>query len=529
MSLQRTIKRKLDVAIKAGDITSIKNLIPLIEKALDRPNNLILCSDAYKYSHHKFYPEKIEVVRSYLESRGGKFENTVFYGLQIYLKEFLEGIAITAEDVDEAYEILGDEKGVFGRDDVFDRTKFDYIVKEHGGRLPILIKAAPEGTVVDFKNVLMTIENTDINCAWLTNFLETILLQVWYPITVATLSREVKKIALKYLQKTTTHDATTLDFMLGFVLNDFGFRGVSSVQSARNGGSAHLVNFKGSDTTIANLVIKDIYNSDFRGAGIPATEHSIMTIKGEEGEIDMIRRVLETFPTGMVACVCDSYDIFRTCSQYLGSELKDLIMSRPAEAGNAFVVRPDSGDPAMTLKEVFKILFDKFGYTTNDKGYKILPPQIRVIQGDGVNINSIAKIYAMLDDLKISAENLVFGMGGKLLQADINRDTQNFATKASSVMIDGVEHDVVKSPTEIDEHGNFIKSFKKSKSGRLKLVKTAKGYETITSKDPAFDVAEDVMIPVFENGVILKEHTFEEIRERAAISVEELETVKEVY
>jgi len=533
MSLNRTITRKLQEALDADNgalaLNTIEELMPQIEKVLNRPNNLILCSDAYKYSHHKFYPENTEIVHSYLESRGGRFEKTVFYGLQIYLKRFLEGIAITAEDVDEAYEYLGDEKGTFGRDDVFDRTKFDYIVKEHGGKLPILIKAAPEGTVVDFKNVLMTIENTDMNCAWLTNFLETILLQVWYPITVATLSREVKKIALKYFQKTTDHDGPTTDFLLNFVLNDFGFRGVSSVESAKNGGSAHLVNFQGSDTIIANTVINDVYHSKFRGMSIPATEHSIMTIKGEKGEVEMMRRTLEQFPTGIVACVSDSYDIFRACSQYWGGELKNLILSRPAEAGNQLVVRPDSGDPAMTLKEVFKILFDKFGFTTNSKGYKTLPPQIRVIQGDGVNINSIAKIYAMLDDLKISADNLVFGMGGKLLQADVNRDTQNFATKASFAVIDGVEHDVVKSPTEIDEHGNFIKSFKKSKSGRLKLVKTASGYETITSKDPAFDVAEDVMIPVFENGVILKEHTFEEVRERAVVRVEELETVKEVY
>ena len=529
MSLQRNIRRKLDEAIKSNDMFSIKNLMPLIDKALSKPNNLILCSDAYKYSHYKFYPENTQVVHSYLESRGGKFETTVFYGLQIYLKEFLDGIAITADDVDEAYEYLGTEKGVFGRDDVFDRTKFDYIVEKHGGKLPIRICAVPEGTVVNTKNVLFTIENTDPNCAWLTNFLETILLQVWYPITVATLSREVKKIALKYFQKTTDYDAATIDFLLNFVLNDFGFRGVSSVQSARNGGSAHLVNFIGSDTTIANVVINDIYNSKFRGAGVPATEHSIMTIEGEEGEVEMMRRTLLQFPVGIVACVSDSFDIFRACSEYWGGELKDLILSRPSALGNQLVIRPDSGDPAMTLKEVFKILFDKFGYTTNSKGYKVLPPQVRVIQGDGVNINSIAKIYAMLDDLKISAENLVFGMGGKLLQADINRDTQNFATKASFVVINGVEYNVIKSPTEIDEHGNFIKSFKKSKSGRMKLVKTNNGYITITSKDAGYELAKDELIPVFENGVILKEHTFEEVRERAVVKVEELISVKEVY
>lgn len=533
MNLQERIKEKLELVLDGNDgktaLDTIENLLPLIDKAFKRPNNLILCSDAYKYSHHKFYPDKTELVYSYLESRGGKFERTVFYGLQIYMKDFLEGIAITAEDVDEAFDYLGTEKGVFGRADVFDRTKFDYIVEKHGGALPIKIKAVPEGSVVDNKNVLMTIENTDPNCAWLTNFLESILLQVWYPITVATLSREVKKIVLKYFNKTTDHDETTINNLVNFVLNDFGFRGVSSVQSAKNGSSAHLVNFLGSDGVISSTIISNVYKSKLRGISIPATEHSIMTILGEDGEIEMMKRVLKTFPTGIVACVSDSFDIFRACSRYWGGELKELILSRPSDAGNQLVIRPDSGDPVMTLKEVFKILFEKFGYTTNSKGYKVLPPQVRVIQGDGVNINSIAKIYAMLDDLKISAENLVFGMGGKLLQAEIDRDTQNFATKASFAIIDGVEHDVVKSPTEIDEHGNFIKSFKKSKSGRLKLIKTDDGYKTITSKDVGFEDAVDVMIPVFQNGVILKEHTFEEIRERAKISTDELDTVREVY
>ncbi len=529
-SLQRTIKRRLADAIKNKDWSAIEGLEGLIEKVLDKPNNLAMMGDAYKYSHHAFYEDGTTKIHSYLESRGGKFESTVFYGLQIFLKEFLQGVAITQEELDEAYDYLGTKHGVFGREDVFDKSKFQYLIDVHGGKLPVRIKAVPEGTVVNVKNVLMTIENTDENCAWLTNFLETLLLQVWYPITVATLSREVRKVVKERFVTCTSYDEGTIDFLVDFVLNDFGFRGVSSVQSARNGGSAHLVNFRGSDTTIASKGIREFYNTDtIYGLSVPATEHSIMTIKGKKGEVDMMRRVLEKYPTGIVACVSDSFDQLNACANYWGGELKDLVLSRPAEPGNQLVIRPDSGHVIQTLKATFAILFDKFGYTTNEKGYKVLPPQVRVIQGDGVNINSIIEIYDMFEAEKISPENLALGMGGKLLQADINRDTQNFATKASFAIVNGEERDVVKSPTELDENGNFKKSFKKSKQGRMKLVKTQDNYKTVTSTEAGYEEAEDCLQLVFEDGVLYNETTFEDVRDRAKVTVQDTTTVQAAY
>jgi nicotinamide phosphoribosyltransferase len=240
-----------------------------------------------------------------------------------------------------------------------------------------------------------------------------------------------------------------------------------------------------------------------------------MTMRGEKGEVEMMKRVLMKYPTGIVACVSDSYHVLRACSKYWGEELKELILSRPATPGNQLVIRPDSGHVVNTLKAIFEILFDKFGYTVNSKGFKVLPPQVRVIQGDGVNIGSIGEIYEELYRLGISAENIVFGMGGKLLQADINRDTQNFATKACFAVVDGEERDLVKSPTEVDENGELKPSFKKSKQGRLKLVKNEDGtYRTVTSRDAEFDSVHDELITVFENGKILVEWTFEEIRAR---------------
>lgn len=520
MSIQRNLVRRLERALANADLDDIKSIQKVLSKVLVKPDNLILCSDAYKYSHHRFYGVEMTKMISYLESRGGKFNNTVFYGLQIILKQYLEGIAIVKEEVDEAYEYLGTKLGVFGRDDVFDRSKFDYIVDKYDGKLPISIKAVPEGTVVETKNVLFTIESLDPECAWLTNFLESILLQVWYPITVATLSREVRKIVDAAFRKCTSYDTGLREFLVDFVLNDFGFRGVSSVQSAKIGGSAHLVNFKGSDTVIASKMIRDLYNTEtIYGLSIPATEHSIMTLKGEEGELEMMRRVLTMFPTGLVACVSDSYNIFRACSQYWGQDLIDLILSRPSEPGNQLVIRPDSGHVINSLREIFHILFDKFGYTTNEQGYKVLPPQVRVIQGDGVNLESISEIYAMLEEEKISPENLALGMGGKLLQADINRDTQNFATKACFAIVNGEEKNIVKSPTEMDADGNITKSFKKSKQGRLKLVKNEDGtFRTVTSMDADYDSVKDELVEVFRNGEILKEWTFEEVRERAKLA-----------
>jgi len=428
--------------------------------------NIVLLADAYKYSHHKLYYPGTTKIYSYLESRGGQFNETVFFGLQYFLKYYLEGAVITKEKIDEAEPFL---QQVFGRNDVFDRSRFDYIVEKHQGRLPVRIKAVPEGTVVPVNNVLMTIENTDPECFWLSNFLETLLMQVWYPNTVATLSREVRKIVEEYFEETASEASKA---GIDFVLNDFGFRGASSVESAGLGGASHLINFRGSDTIMGSMLAKRYYDAQkVYGVSIPATEHSVCTLLGEEGELEVFKHILKTFPTGVVACVSDSFDIFKACSEYWGTELKEMVLARDG----VLVIRPDSGDPVFTLLKVFSILFDKFGYTINEKGYKVLPPQVRVIQGDGINVDSIRFIYGALKLNGISAENLVLGMGGALLQK-VDRDTQKFAFKCSYAEVKGKPVDVQKHPVELDTHGTLVQSFKKSKAGQLKLIATSEGY-----------------------------------------------------
>ncbi|MCO5950417.1 nicotinate phosphoribosyltransferase [Mucilaginibacter flavidus] len=462
--------------------------------------NLVLLADAYKYAHHKLYYPGTTEIYSYLESRGGMFDETVFFGLQYFLKEYLAGEAFTQADLDEAEGFL---LQVFGRNDVFDKSKFQYILDKYKGRLPVKIKAVAEGTRVPFGNVLMTIENTDPECYWLTNFLETLLMQVWYPCTVATLSNQVKKLVTGYYAETATDGA---EAGIDFVLNDFGFRGVSSVESAKIGGAAHLLNFNGSDNLAGSAMAINYYDAQkVYGLSIPATEHSICTLLGKEGELEVFKHVLKTFPTGIIACVSDSYNIFRACEEYWGEDLKEEILKRDG----TLVIRPDSGDPVMTLLAIFEILFNKFGYIVNSKGYKVLPPQLRVIQGDGVNYESIKIIYAALKQASISAENLVLGMGGALLQK-VDRDTQRFALKCSSAVINGIEVNVSKSPTEMNVNGDITSSFKKSKSGRLKLVKINGDFTTVT--EAGNENLADELHTVFENGEIVKQLTFEEVK-----------------
>ncbi|MGN8069365.1 nicotinate phosphoribosyltransferase [Mucilaginibacter sp. 22184] len=465
--------------------------------------NLILLADAYKYAHHKFYYPGTTQIYSYLESRGGLFDETIFFGLQYFLKEYIQGQAFTQQDIDEADGFL---QQVFSRGDVFNRAKFQYILDKYNGHLPIKIKAVAEGTAVPTGNVLMTIENTDPECYWLTNFLETLLMQVWYPCTVATLSNQIRKVITQYFQETAT-DGTEAG--IDFVLNDFGFRGVSSVESAKLGGAAHLINFSGSDNLAGSSMAISYYDAQkVYGLSIPATEHSICTLLGKEGELEVFRHVLKSFPTGTIACVSDSYNIFRACEEYWGTELRDEILNREG----TLVIRPDSGDPIRTLQEIFEILFCKFGYTVNAKGYKVLPPQLRVIQGDGVNYAEIKNIYKTLKENGISAENLVLGMGGALLQK-VDRDTQKFALKCSSAVINGKEVAVEKSPTEMDAQGNITESYKKSKGGRLKLVKINGTFKTV--KEQEHTDLNDHLQTIFENGNLINTITFEQVRANA--------------
>lgn len=457
--------------------------------------NIAIATDSYKATHWKVYPPKMGFMSSYLESRGGAFKDQVFFGLQYILKEYFCQ-RVTRDDVEEA---KGFWTAHFGTPDYFNYEGWRKIVDAHEGRLPLLVRALPEGTIVPWHNALMTIENTDPELAWLVNWMETLAVQLWYPMTVATNSREMRKLWLDYLKR--TGDPSTVEFKL----HDFGYRGSTSYQSAGIGAAAHLLSFMGTDTTAGIEHIRRYYGGTMPGFSIIATEHSTMTVYGEEHEFDAVKRLLESAPgDALVACVADSWDVYRF-AQVISTEMKDLIANRKG----TFILRPDSGDPATTAKRVLEILGDNFGYTVNSKGYKVLPPYIRMIWGDGIDYLRAKEILENLRGAGWSADNIAMGSGGGLLQK-FDRDTLKFAFKCSYAEVNGEAREVYKRP--VTDFG------KQSKKGYLTVQRNQYGnISTVCHSHRASvnTVPHDLLKPVFKNGKLLKEESWDTIRERS--------------
>lgn len=456
--------------------------------------NICLLTDSYKLWHHKGYMPNTKHVYSYMESRtGAKFNKTVFFGLQYILKKYFEGVVVTEEKIKEAKELVD-----FHIDNtVFNEEGWRYILEKHGGKLPVKIKAVPEGTPVDVSNVMLTIENTDPEVPWLTNYLETLLLQVWYPSAVATLSREIKIMLADYLDKTAENKNG-----ISFMLHDFGFRGTTSLEQASIGGAAHLINFLGTDTVPALLIPNKYYhNEGCAGYSVQATEHSIMTARGKEGEFAVLKHVFDTTPTGVLSLVIDSYD-YENFLEQCGTTFKQTIDARDGRT----VFRPDSGDPVTVTLRCLEILEKYWTPRTNSKGYKVLPDNIRILWGDGIDYDGIRAILFAMKNNRWSAENIVFGMGGGLLQK-VNRDTQRSAFKCSAQMYDNTWHDVYKEPKDLT---------KRSKRGILALVKTADdNFATVRANGIVPD--KDQLQTVFLNGELTVDHKWEDIVKRAKI------------
>lgn len=460
-------------------------------------DSIIFKTDSYKVSHHVQYPPDTTLVSSYFESRGGQFDSTVFFGLQYILKRHLEGRRVLFADIQKAKKLF--KQHFFGNDALFNEAGWLHIALDHDGYLPVSIKAVKEGTVVPTSNVLMTVENTCPKCYWLTNYLETLLVQVWYPMTVATQGREIKKIIRRYLSETT--DLPSVDGA-DYKLHDFGYRGVSSDESAGIGGLAHLVNFRGTDNIKSLLFAEEAYGAtEVAGNSIPAAEHSTITSWGPLGEPDAYLNMLQKYPTGFVAVVSDSYDLGNAVDNIWGGQLKSAVLER----NGVLVIRPDSGYPAHVVLDTVHRLARAFGYSVNNKNYKVLNPKVRVIQGDGVNITSIDEILRTLKGSQYSTDNIAFGMGGALLQ-QLNRDTQRCAFKCCYIEGDGWQRDVFKRPaTDVS---------KASKAGRLALVSHDGKIMTIPAPDPA---GNDLLVEVFRNGRLLVDQDFDAVRRQANV------------
>ncbi|MCE4539003.1 nicotinate phosphoribosyltransferase [Pelomonas sp. P7] len=458
---------------------------------------LVLNTDSYKTSHWLQYPPGTQTVFSYIEARGGSLPYTVFFGLQALLKEYFTR-PVAAEDVALAAEVCA------GHGVPFNREGWLHIVRAHGGRLPLRIRAVPEGSVVPVNHALLTVENTDPACWWLTSYVETALLRVWYPTTVATHSHATRRLIADSLGRTGSLDG------LPFKLHDFGARGVSSLESAMLGGMAHLVNFQGTDTMTALLGARLYYGEPMAGFSIPAAEHSTITAWGRDGELAAYRNMLRQFgqPGALLAVVSDSYDLDAAVTQLWGGALRDEVIA----SGATVVIRPDSGDPTSVVLRTVRALDASFGSDVNAKGFKVLR-HVRVIQGDGITRASIASILGALESAGYSADNVAFGQGGALLQ-QVNRDTLGFAMKASAAQVDGQWRDVFKAPV--------TDPAKRSKAGRLTLLRRGEAFATVRLDVPGYQEARaegavEVMRTVYENGQLLVDDSFAAIRARAAL------------
>lgn len=463
--------------------------------------NILLNTDSYKVSHWQQYPPDCSGMFAYVEARGGsgEYPRLLFFGLQALLQEHLS-TPLTHAMIDEAKALLT------AHGQPFNETGWRRIVDEFAGYLPIRIRAIKEGSVLPTKNAVITVESTDAASFWLVSYIETWLLRVWYPCTVATQSWTIKQLIQDFLYKTTDPETANISRKL----HDSGARGTSSNESAGLGGCAHLVNFDSTDTVQALLMAKLYYDEPLAGFSTPAAEHSTITSWGQEHEIDAYRNMIQQFsqPGHVFAVVSDSYNLWEAIKLW-GTELKAEII----KSGGTLVVRPDSGDPAPIVLRTAVELEKLFGSRVNSKGYRILN-HVRIIQGDGINRHTIREILANLALNGYSTDNITFGIGGALLQ-QLNRDTLGFAMKCSAIRRGDTWHDIFKNPVTDPK--------KASKKGRLGLFHNpltdeyrtvAIGYDNLPL-DKLPGEWSDALETVYENGHFYQRQSLREIRARA--------------
>ena len=480
-------------------------------------------TDSYKFSHPAQYEAGVDRLMRQIFSRGSdQFDEVQFFGLQLIIKEYLL-TKLTHEQVDRLIDFQ--KSHLFGVEIPKLEIALRAVVDDYDGYMPLRIRAIPEGTVLPTKQLLATVESAvaDERIIALTTYMETMLMRLWSPTTVATTSYHIKKIIYDGLLKS----ADDADAEIGFKLHDFGARGVSGMETAAFAGAAHLVNFLGSDTTVGIMAANIGYNEEMAGFSIPATEHSTTTSFGRDGEEEFLNQVFDNFAKegAIFATVADSYDIMNFVEK-IAPKFKD----RLRESGATWVIRPDSGDPVETPIELVRRLSRIFGFTYNGKGYKVLDG-VRVIQGDGIDIDDVRAIVDGLLAEGFSISNIAFGMGGGLLQKN-NRDTLKFAMKACAKHKNGVWEDVYKDPTIYDATTwePIRSSFKKSMAGRLELMynESLNEYKTVRVEEVADYEAHGykaMLETVYESGKLIRDMTFAEVRENAMRPIERAKRV----
>ncbi len=468
--------------------------------------NLLMHTDVYKLGHMEQYKKGTNKIYSYLVARSDKvIPYTVFYGLQYYLKKYLMQ-GVSKENVDE---FLATRKNLLGVD-----ASEDVKSKLYGlaalGYIPLKIKAIDEGSVVPVKNALMSITNTKDGFEWVVGYFESILLNIWNTTTVASYDMSLKVLCKKYAKATCDDEGH-----LPFQVHDFGYRGCSSEETAALSGSAHLINFLGTDTIPAVKLAKDVYRAtEPVGLSVPATEHSVMCSFGPEHEFEAFENILDLYPKGIVSVVSDTYNLWNVLCNFV-PKLKERILAREGK----LVFRPDSGDPEKILCGdpeakngspawfgVIRLLDMEFGSTKNSKGFKVLNPKVGVIYGDGIYFKRFQSILYTMKEMGYASSNLVVGIGGLLLQQH-SRDEQGFAIKATYSEVNGVAQELMKDP--ITDPG------KKSHMGLLQLSKNSAG-EYVTKDHCTWEEEKNSLLTtVFIDGKLVKETTFDVIRKNA--------------
>lgn len=458
--------------------------------------SIIYKTDTYKVTHWLQFPKRLEYAQYYVESRCGLHREIMVAGIE-RLKKVLARAA-KAKDVKRMRRIIKKHLGK----DLFNFDGWMTIVTELHGKLPLRIRAVKEGTIVPIHNVIMTIENTDPRFAWLSGYIEPFILRsIWHPTNVSTLSFELKKLIYSYLNKTT--DDSIIDEILPSRMHDFSARGDAGDYAAENM-YVHGYNFAGTDTIEALVTAEDIFG-DFDQYSVPAREHSTTTIYGNEDGAFL--NSINQWGDMAYSCVLDSFDYEAALERVTTGEIRDAIMSQ----SGCFIERPDSGDPVDVVMRALEITAKNVGYTINSKGYKVLDPHYRIIQGDGVDYDKIEHILNWMEANKWSTENVAFGMGGALGQGH-NRDTHGFAMKMCCAVVEGKFRRVNKKP-KTDPN-------KASKSGYLDLIINEKGeYETVSFDTFGQTHQNSVLVEHFLDGVPKKVRKLKKIKKYSDAAV----------
>jgi len=481
--------------------------------------NPFLLTDYYKVGHIFQYPEGTSLVYSNLtprKSRIPEMDEMVFFGLQYFIREYLQRYFDENFFNQPKSEVLAAYSRRIRTSLGNDLPSYAHLESLHDlGYLPVEIRALPEGTKVPMRVPCLTIVNTKPEFYWLTNFLETILSAViWQPCTSATIAYTYRRLLNRYAGAT----GVPADFVQ-WQGHDFSFRGMSSLESAITSGMGHLLSFSGTDSIPAIDALEQYYGADAEkeliGGSVAATEHSVMCSGSKDGELETFRRLIQdVYPSGIVSIVSDTWDLWKVCTDYV-SALRDETLARDGKV----VIRPDSGDPVKIIcgdpdssdprvkKGVVELLWDVFGGSITDKGYKLLDPHIGAIYGDSINLQRAEAICEGLQ-AKGFASQVVFGIGSFTYQYN-TRDTFGLAMKATYVEVNGEGREIFKDP--ITDDGT-----KKSATGLL-CVKQENGTLVLHDRVSRAEANTGELIPVYRDGKLLKEYSLREIREKLTV------------